>query len=49
MGTTDRAEEAPQLTHLCSIVEDNEENYALDIEHKLCDMDFVHIADQGLG
>lgn len=48
-GTIDRSAEAPQLTHLCSIVEDNEANYALDIKHKLRATDFVHIADCGLG
>lgn len=49
VGTIDTSEEAPQLTHLCSTVEDNEANYALDIKHKLRAMDFVHIADRGLG
>lgn len=49
MGTIDRSEEAPQLTHLCSVVENKEANYALDTEHKLRATDFVHVADRGLG
>lgn len=45
MGTIDRSEELPELTHLCSVAEDNGTNYTLDIKHKLCATVFIHIAE----
>lgn len=49
VGTIDRSEELPELTHLCSVAEDNGTNYTLDIKHKLCATVFIHIAEHWLG
>lgn len=45
MGTIDRSEEVSELTHLCTVAEDNGTNYALDIKHILCATVFIHIAE----